>query len=210
MTGKIVDLTTKGAVAGATVQAGTSGPSATTDAKGGYSLTIDAKPFNMIVSKTGYYRLIEQETLITASVDRGSTSFVSEGTVSQLQLLLEGFDYTKGIVTIGIVPLTCPSEAGATVDWTPHVDGGAAVVRYFQGGLPNRFATSVEKGSYPSSAVVYNLEPNTAFTFTVTPPSGCTVSPFPNTYQGIQYTSASITPPGGKSFGFIRLFLNKG
>jgi hypothetical protein len=185
-----------------------SGPSTTTDSKGQYSLDVDAKPFNMIVSKTGYFRLIEQESLITATVDRGPTSFVSEGTVSQLSALLEGFDNTRGIVTIGIVrDPTCPSEAGATVDWTPHADGGAAVLRYFQGGLPNRFATGVEKDSYPSSAVVYNLDSSTPVTFTVTPPSGCTVSPFPNTYQNIQYTSPSITPPGGKSFGFIRLFL---
>jgi hypothetical protein len=209
LTGTIVDLFTKGPVASATVQAGT--PTTTTGANGIYSLAVDpSTPFNMTVTKTGYYRLLEQETIIPATIDRGLTSFLSETAAQTLQAVLEGFDLTKGVVSVAIETGTCPSEDGATIDWTPHADGGAAVLRYFKDKLPDPTATHAQAGQFPH-AILYNLDPGVAITLTVTPPagSGCRAQAFPVDAQGIRYTSAKISPPGGKALGFLRLFLTK-
>ena len=120
-TGKIIDLSTKSAIADAKITTGTF--TATTDAKGNYSVQVDpTQPFNMHVEKTGYYTLIEQSTLVKTSFNLGNTSFLSENTANLLTQTLPGFDPTLAAVSTDIeIRGGCTDETGATFDFT--VDG---------------------------------------------------------------------------------------
>ncbi len=225
--GIIIDLSTKTPVSGATVTSGAH--SATTDAKGAYSIPLEpGVPFTMKVEKTGYYTLQEQELKPSASFNLGKTQFPSENTVNLLVGTFKGYDGVGGIVSIAIELMTaaddCPDEGGATFDFTVDgkpafdADGGAlgtARIVYFSEGFPAADKTNVQSGSFPHAAI-YNLPVGKPVVVTAKHPT-CKVRPFPvdkdldrESGSGkATYVSATLSPFGGKSTGFVRIFLSK-
>jgi hypothetical protein len=224
-TGTIIDLSTKQPVAGAKVTSGAQ--SATTDSKGTYSMTLDpGVTFSMKVEKTAYYTLQEQEMLPSSSFNLGKTKLPSEQTVSLLVSTFKGYDGVGGIVSIAIenAPGQCPDEGGATFDFTVdgqpglNADGGAATtaqIVYFSDGFPDGARTSAQSGSFPHAAI-YNLPAGKPVVVTAKHPT-CKMLPFPvdkdlaiESGSGTaHYVSATLSPFGGKSTGFVRIFLSK-
>ena len=221
--GRIFDLGQKGkAVAGATVTA--AGLTATTDATGAYSLPIPLNtPFSLGVTAPGYYKLIEQETLIKGTVDRGKTYVPSDALGAMLNASLPGYTDTLGGVGVAIEKAaSCPSEAGSTLTWTVDggaPDGGTEKLVYFTAGFPSQ-AKSAQKDSFPH-ALIYNVAPGKKITVSVTPPTGCTAAPFPVDVAGpfvagadstggagtLTFTVASVLTEAGKATSFLRVFL---
>lgn len=217
-TGKIIDLSTKSAIADAKITTGTF--TATTDAKGNYSVQVDpTQPFNMHVEKTGYYTLIEQSTLVKTSFNLGNTSFLSENTANLLTQTLPGFDPTLAAVSTDIeIRGGCTDETGATFDFT--VDGqpppANAHLVYFSSDFPAPSNTAAESNTFPHG-IIYNLPGGKPVTVTVKHPK-CTMLPFPvdkdvsqdpraSGVGTVTYVSATLTPVAGKATGFLRLFL---
>ena len=222
-TGTIIDLSTNALVAGATVTSGTH--SATTDAKGTYTISLDpgTPAFSMKVEKAAYYTLQEQEMKPSASFNLGKTKLPSENTVNLLVTTFQGYDPTGGIVSIALENQGCLDEGGATFDFTIDgkpgygADGGpnsTARLVYFSNGFPSASLTAAESGSFPHAAI-YNLPVGKPVVVTVKHPK-CKMKPFPvdkdltleSGTGTATYVSATLSPFGGKSTGFVRLFLS--
>jgi hypothetical protein len=219
--GKIIDFSTFSAIVGAKVTSGAS--SATTDTTGAYSFSIPPNTiFNMTVENTGFYTLQEQEAKAAASFNLGKTKFLSENTAKLLLTTLTGYDGKGGIVSVALENHGCPDEGGATFEWA--VDGqpggaadagpGTGRLIYASDGFPDGARTSAQSGSFPH-AIVYNVTPGKAVSITAKHPS-CKMIAFPvdkdltvESGSGtITYTSATLTPLGGKVTGFVRIFLS--
>jgi hypothetical protein len=207
--GQIKDLSTKQAVSGAKITLGAS--TATTDATGKYSATVDpTKSFNMKVEKDGYYTLTEQESLVKASIDLGVTSFLSSSTATLLVGTLTGYDDTKGVLSVAIENQGCADETGATFDMKANGQPVAgATLYYFDSGFPSPSAKAAQAGQFPH-AVAFNIPPSTPITVTVTHPT-CKMKAFPVDKPvdtgTITYVSATISTLPGKATSFTRVFL---
>jgi hypothetical protein len=217
--GVIKALSLNTPVANAKVTCGTS--TTTTDAKGNYAIKVDpTTPFNMRLEASGYYTLTEQLSQVKADIDLARTSFLADSTAFILLQTLDGYDDTRGVVSVSVQLQGCPSEAGATLDYT--IGGqpvAGASLYYTTGGTPSKTATGVEKDSFPS-AVIFNLPPNQDVTVTVKHPT-CTMAPFPVNVDltlpqpggggggsgTLTYVSSTITSLPGKATSFVRLFL---
>jgi hypothetical protein len=206
--GQITDFESGKPIAGATVVANDA--TTTTDAQGNYSLVVHQnEAFEMTVTAPGYVKLIEQQTTLTADYDRGKTTIVANGLASLLQNTLTGYDATKGILSVAVLPTGgCKTEDGSTI----KVSSEDAKVKYFVAKLPSNTQTTVHGGEFPS-AVIYNLPTNTPITVTIESPS-CTQAGFPFTNaNGIQFLGTVVTEPGGDpstgqaATSFQRIFL---
>jgi hypothetical protein len=232
-TGIIVDFSSKKGLPGMIVQGG--GASVTTDTTGAYTLAVPKNTaYTMSVGSdpdadVPYLTLNEQEWMLSGNADRGKTSAVSGLTEGLLKGVLQPQpDPTLAVLTIDVIATgACPSATGATVSvpGLPVPDGGAdgggngPYLDYFSGGFPSSSATSVTDGQLPS-AIIWNLAVNASFkAVTVTPPSGCTVVPFPTsdpgdagpgpnlTYTGNVKLDPSLPQAGLNVASFMRVFL---
>ncbi len=195
LSGRIVDFGgSNPPTKGATVTAGTS--TATTDDKGMYSLTVPKNTaFSLNVQKTGYVKLIEQETMLTGDADRGDTDAVGAGTQSFLEAALTGFNGDLAVFSLQVIARgSCASADGATVALDPV---GTEKLLYFKSGFPNSAQMSVIDGTVPS-AVFYNVTVGQKITVKVTHPT-CKQSTFPIAdvkAPNITYSGAVNTEPG--------------
>jgi len=232
-TGTIVDYSSKKGLAGMIVSGG--GNKAVTDSTGAYTLAVPKNTaYTMTVSSdldadTQYLTLNEQEWTLSGNANRGSTSAVSDLTENLLKGVLQPQpDNTKAVLTIDVIATgACPSATGAmvTVPGLPAPDASAPdggtgpYLDYFAGGFPSASATSVTDGQLPS-AIIWNLPVSASFnTVTVTPPTGCTVVPFPTTdpsdsgpgpnltYTGNVKLDPSQPAAGMNVASFMRVFL---
>ncbi len=221
-TGTIVDLTSNKPVVGATVTSGAK--SATTDSKGQYSMALDpGVAFSMKVTAPAYYTLQEQEILPKATFNLGKTKLPSESTVTLLVGTFQGYEPGGGIVSVALEKQGCPDEGGATFDFTVDgkpgfgADGGpttTARLIYFNNGFPSAGLASAQTDSFPHAAI-YNLPPGKPVVVTAKHPT-CKMKAFPvdkdltaESGSGTAtYTSATLAPFGGKSTGFVRIFLS--
>jgi hypothetical protein len=220
--GTIIDLSTQKPVSGATVTSGSH--TATTDAKGTYTMQVDpGVVFSMKVEAPSYYTLQEQELKPTATFNLGKTKLPSQNTVDLLTTTFAGYDHVGGIVSIAIENQGCPDEGGATFDFTVDgqpgygADGGAqgtARLVYFADGFPSADKVNVQSGSFPHAAI-YNLPVGKPVVVTAKHPT-CKMKAFPvdkdltiESGSGtVTYVSATLSPFGGKSTGFVRIFLS--
>jgi hypothetical protein len=233
-TGIIVDYSSKKGLQGIIVSGG--GNSTTSDSTGAYTLQVPKNTaYTMTISTDGdaatqYLTLNEQEWTLSGNVDRGKTSAVSDLTENLLKGILQPApDNTKAVLTVDVIATgACPSATGATVSvpGLPAPDAGADAgsgsgpyLDYFAGGFPSATAPSVTDGQLPS-AIIWNLPTAAAFsTVTVTPPTGCTVVPFPTTdpsdsgpgpnltYSGNVKLDPSQPSAGMNVASFMRVFL---
>ena len=196
-------------VEGATVDLG-SGRTATTDAKGQYSINVPLNtPYFMKVTKDqGYVPLVEQEWQLTGNADRGDTSLPPTELQGLLVTVLgAAYDKTKGALGVGLVlTKSCAGdEGGATIALDPP---GSSKVTYFAAGLPSGSATASAAGQTTPTALIYNIDPGTGLKVKVTHPK-CSVAPFPQTDLDagtISYTGGiKVEVNGGSSF--VRIFL---
>jgi hypothetical protein len=215
--GKVVVLSANDPVVGATVKTSAGGGPVTTDAKGMYSLEVEAnKPFSMQIEAPNFYSLLEQQTQASAPFNLGKTSLLSEATASFLLLTLRGYDSSMGVLSVAVErKATCADEAGATLAYT--VDGNppsGSSLYYFMGGAPNVSARAAESGAFPH-AVLFNLPPGKPITVTVSHPT-CKPSAFPVTKDlsadglgsgNVTYVSPTLTTSAGKNTSFLRVFL---
>lgn len=207
--GQVVDLASSAGISAGTVAAGAN--TALSDLNGRYKLAIGPGAlFNLRVEKTGYYTLLEQEAKLGAAADLGRTTVISENTANLILSTLSGNDGASGIISVLLMPTTCASEEGATIDVT--VDGQPSVatkVVYTSSGFPDIARKAAQAGSVPQ-ALLYNFPVGKSVTVTARHPS-CTMSPFPVDVPiasgTITYTSATLVPLGGKSTGTLRIFL---
>ena len=165
----------------------------------------------MKVEKTGYYTLLEQATLVKASIDLGKTSFLSDNTANLLLTTLTGYVAGSGVVSVAIENQGCADEAGATFEYTVDGQPAPASVKliYASDGFPDSGRTSAQTGSFPHG-IVYNVTPGQTVAITVKHPT-CTMKAFPVDKPldvgTITYVNASLAPLAGKSTGFVRVFL---
>jgi len=200
-TGTIIDFDSNKAVAGATVTAGDQ--SATTDAKGAYTLKVrKGMPFDMIVSAPNYVKLLEQGTVLDANYDRGKTPIVPLDLGTLLHDTLQGYDPSLAVLSVQVVATGgCASEAHTKIKFSPE---GSAKIKYFLNKFPSNTVEEVQPGELPS-AVIYNLPPGMPVTVTLENES-CKQAPFPFTQNGITY-EANVKTEAGDVTAFQRLFL---
>ena len=190
-------------VSGATVDLG--GKTATTSdtaPKGSYSLAVTKdSPFYMRVTKAGYTTLLEQEWQVSGDADRARTVLPSATFTGALVTAIgkENVDGSKGVLGIGLVKGTCPTEAGATIQVNPTgTDASSTPVVYFSGGLPSQ-QQQTQAGELTPTALAFNVTLG-APTVVVTPPAGCKVLSFPYTdpsTPNITYTGNIKVEPVG-------------
>lgn len=213
--GQIIDLLTQKPIAGATVDFG-NGISTQSDDTGNYTLQIKQNtPFSMTVVADNYTKLQEQEWELTGDYDAKTTSLVTASLNSTVSGGLPQYDSSKVALGIGVYyndgtnfsQGNCHDNAGATIAIDPPTAG--KLVYFSKGHLPVTSATSVQTGAINPSALLYNIDPSAPLpTITVTPPSGCTVAPYPLTVGAITYTGKfSLLPSGVNGQGFFRNFL---
>ncbi len=205
LSGKLVDLSTKKAIGGATVQALGQG---TTQANGTFAVDFSpGVPFRFQATTSGYWARSGQQLSAPIGVDLGTVDLVSDSTGSLLTQALPGYSATGGIVAVEIVARSsCASEAGATIAVS---GGGAAKIIYTNSGFPDAATTSAQAGSLPH-AFVYNATAGADLTVSVAHPT-CTPAAFPVTVTEtggtITYVSAIATTAAGKSLSTLRVFL---
>ncbi len=199
--GVIIDFDTTKPVSGALVTAGDQ--STTSDDKGVYSLKVHkSMPFDMVVTKPDYVKLVEQSTVLDADYDRGKTNFVPLSLGTLLHNTLQGYDAALGVLSVAVLPTgSCTSEAGTKITVSPE---GSAKVKYMLNQFPSNTVDEVQKGEFPS-AVIYNLQPGVPITVTLHNKS-CEQAPFPFAHGGITY-GASVSTEAGDVTSFQRLFL---
>lgn len=190
-TGQIVDFSSKTGLPDVTISNGSA--SATTDAKGNYTLAVAKDtPYTMTVSADGYLTLHEQEWKVSGDVDRGQTLAVSNGIEAILKNALSPIpDPTLAVLSVNVVPtgsctsaigatisvpgLPQPSDAGADAGTTDAGSGGPHLV-YFAGGFPTANTSVTDTGT--PSAVIYDLPAGMFSQITVSHPT-CTMVAFP-------------------------------
>jgi hypothetical protein len=202
--GRVITAQQETAVEGATITVG--GKSVTTAADGKYAIAVPKdSPFRMRVAAEEHYTLLEQEYSIggKATLDRGDTQLLSRTTANLLVAFLQGYDKTKGLVSVRVSPLApCASEEGATVTLDPP---GAAQFRYVSGSIPREGQPAVKAGE-SISVIFYNVEPGVKVRPVVTHPS-CEVVPFPVAVGDVSYTNAEVTPEPGEVLTFVRAYV---
>jgi len=187
-------------VAGATVSA--AGNKVVTDAEGRYTVVVPrGKPIQMRVTAPEHYQLIEQEYVVDSDpYERGDSLVLTKQTANLLSAFLKGYDATRGLLAIRVVPMRgCASEGGTVLTLDPP----GAEIRYTEGGLPGT-GTSLAAGAN-NGALFYNVATGVPVTVTATSPK-CEQLPFPVTYEGVKYTGTQRTE-AGESFSFMRVFL---
>jgi hypothetical protein len=187
-------------VVGATVSAG--GNKVVTDAEGRYTVIVPrGKPIQMRVTAPEHYQLIEQEYVVdTDPYERGDSLVLTKQTANLLSAFLKGYDATRGLLAIRVVPMRgCASEGGTVLTLDPP----GAEIRYTEGGLPGT-GTSLSAGAN-NGALFYNVATGVPVTVTATSPK-CEQLSFPVTYEGVKYTGTQRTE-AGESFSFMRVFL---
>ncbi|WP_394850439.1 hypothetical protein LZC95_23640 [Pendulispora brunnea] len=217
------------AVVGATIDVG-NGRTATTgnSPKGGYSIQVPKDtPYFMRIRKEGYTTLIEQEWQLTGDADRGKSIFPDKQATTLLVGVIQGnpsfpkVDPAKGVLAIGLIKGSCPTEGGATIRVEPGAsalladdggtdsgtdagsDGGSGdapqVVYLNNRAFPDVAATKSQDGATTPTAIIYNVPPGNRFKITVEHPN-CDVQPFPfnePTAPNIKYTGNIVVEPLG-------------
>ena len=199
-TGRAAVVQANTPVVGATVSA--AGNKVVTDAEGRYALVVPrGKPIQMRVTAPEHYQLIEQEYVVDKDpYERGDSLVLTKQTANLLSAFLKGYDTTRGLLAIRVVPMRgCASEGGTVLTLDPP----GAEIRYTEGGLPGT-GTSLAAGAN-NGALFYNVAPGVPVTVTATSPK-CEQLPFPVTYDGVKYTGTQTTE-AGESFSFMRVFL---
>lgn len=188
-------------IAGAKVTA--AGRETVTDADGKYSLLLPKRtPFTFKVTAADHYQLIEQEySFSTDTLDRGDSSILSTQTANLLSAFLDGYDKTKGLLAVRVIPLAPCADEGGTV---LTIDPPGAALKYTSGGIPGS-GTSVKKGE-SIAAIFYNVPPGVPVKIKATSPT-CGVLSYPVDYTGVTYTGAPSTTEAGESLTFVRVFL---
>jgi hypothetical protein len=188
-------------IAGAKVTA--AGRETVTDAEGKYSLLLPKKtPFTFKITAADHYQLIEQEySFATDSLDRGDSSVLSTQTANLLSAFLDGYDKSKGLLAVRVIPLAPCADEGGTV---LTLDPPGATLKYTSGGIPGS-GTSVKKGE-SIAAIFYNVPPGVPVKVKATSPT-CGVLSYPVDYTGVTYTGAASLTEAGESLSFVRVFL---
>jgi|GEM_PF-2281548 len=201
-TGTIVGALDKQPVPNATVTVG--GRTAVSGPNGAYEIVVPrGTPYSMSVAAEEYYKLNEQEWILTKdALPRGETSLLARSTAQLLSAFLPPLDPTKGLLVVKVTPLPpCDSEQGSTISIEPK---GASKITYFSGGRPSQSSTSAAKDE-PFSAAVSDVDPGLNVKVTVDSPS-CEQVPFPVTVGDVTYTGNQKTEPG-EVLSFIRVFI---
>lgn len=202
-TGKIVRArATELAVEGATVTV--AGKSVTTNASGDYELAVPkGTPTQMTVTAPDFYKLVEQEWIVSKDFPRGETQLLPVGLANLLAgLLAPPRDATKGLLVVTVRPLPpCDSEEGTTLTIDPP---GAKLV-YIAGGLPSSVLDSVKKNE-GFSAIFYDIEPGVTVHVTASSPR-CGQAPFPVEIDGVTLTGNQKTE-AGDALSYMRVFLS--
>ena len=200
--GTVVDFQSQQPIVGATVAA--AGETATTDATGTYSFTVQAGvPYTVTASAPGYGTMVQEERSIEADEADGKMNLVSTAQSSLLAEALDGYDANLGVLSVGLFPTgSCASADGATISVSPP---GAARVTYWMNGAPSPSQTSVHFDTFPA-AIVYNVQPGVPLTLTVTSPT-CTQVPFPTVQGPIRYTGRGIEAQADGASTYVALFL---
>lgn len=198
--GRVVDFTSKKAVAGASIVAG--GQTVQSGADGTYALSVDQRAeFSMNVTAPSYVKLIEQTTLLEGDRDRGDTLLVAKTDSDLLKLALDEYDASRGVLSIQILPVgSCAHVAGAKV----HVDIDGAKIAYFNRRFPTPGLEEAKDDELPT-AVIYNLPTGRDIQVEIEH-SSCKVVPFPYVYTGITYL-AQVKTEAGDVTSFARFFL---
>jgi hypothetical protein len=213
--GRVVSFGSKTGVAHVAVALGDR--QGTTSEDGSYEILVPkASPFEMIFTAPGYIKTILQEWEIASDVDRGDTSFVSEGQWSTFISIFESIggvprDDALGVVALAIIARPpCATTGGATVTIVPS----AETTRYVyvnDGGLPSA-NTSTSAKPLPVHVAIYNVPPGPVEIALVSPT--CGQLPWPVTAEaapeGGSYTengNARVEP--GDAISYLRAYLGR-
>jgi hypothetical protein len=191
--GEIVAYKTTMGIAGVNVALGNR--QGTTDPSGHYAIVVPKDtPYEMILTASGYFKVIAQEWAIHGDVVRGSTNFVSD---SQWASFVSGFesiggvprDPALGLVAVLVLALpSCPTTGGATVAITPTAPN-TRILYVDDSGSPS---TNTTTSAMPLSvhALIYNA-PVGAVSMSISSPT-CPEAPWP--------VSTNVAPPGSGPF----------
>lgn len=204
--GQMEGYSSKGPVAEADVTAGSA--SGKTDSKGVFELNVEKnKEFNLKVSKSDFFTLVDQEMKIAADADLPKLRFVDKGVGNVLLGALKA-NAAKGVVSVGLKATSdCETKAGdfpqgakVTVEGQPD-----AKVVYYKA-TPDPSLTEGQKGEDPA-AVIFNANPDEPLTIKVEY-TKCSQQAWPHTDEnGITYTG-KIVPKAPETLSVYRVFFN--
>ncbi|WP_394832974.1 hypothetical protein LVJ94_41380 [Pendulispora rubella] len=191
LTGRVVDVTSRRVVEGATIAAGSL--TAVTDVVGRFALRVPTGVYaRPTVTKADYSERLYEELAVNVDADQGQIPILSLEGQTALRSALPGYDASLGAVAVRVLARgTCTNEDGATLTISP---AGASRIAYFRDGVPNASATNVRAGQ-ETSAIIYNVAVSTTLSLAVAR-DGCTMARYPTTNNGITRTGNIQTRAG--------------